>query len=159
MIYLIVSNVPDHTTAIAKIVIIHPHIKGLRGISECANTPAIEAKLPMAMAPTRNIQTSTIHTAQFFFPGILLNISIIPSPVHAVYRAPPNPIHAFKAIPITIAHSAECPKIAPTRVARITSPDPIYSAHQTNAGPTNARMANPFGAFAIVVFFSILNSL
>ena len=42
------------------------------------------------------------------------------------------------------------PKIAPVRVANITSPDPIYSAHQIKAGPTNAKTARPLGGCLIV---------
>ena len=41
--------------------------------------------------------------------------------------------------------------MAPVRVARMTSPEPIYSAAQTNDGPTRAKTARPTGGFLISV--------
>ena len=37
----------------------------------------------------------------------------------------------------------------PVRVARTNSPEPIYSAHQTNEGPTSASIISPLGGFGI----------
>jgi hypothetical protein len=55
------------------------------------------------------------------------------------------PIQYFSTIPATIAHITPVPKIAPVRVAKITSPEPMYSAHHTKAGPTTAKIARPLG--------------
>ena len=42
---------------------------------------------------------------------------------------------------------------APGHTAITTSPDPIYSAHQTKAGPITINIASPRGAWGIVVSF------
>jgi hypothetical protein len=47
-------------------------------------TPAAAANEPMEIAALANCAIRTIHTAQFFGPGMRLNISIMPSPVHTV---------------------------------------------------------------------------
>ena len=77
------------------------------------------------------------------------NMSIIPSPVQTVYRAPLMPIQYLRKTPTTIAHSTLEPKIAPVRVARMTSPEPMNSAAQINEGPTRAKTASPTGGFLI----------
>ncbi|MHC4540775.1 MAG: hypothetical protein ACYS74_13495 [Planctomycetota bacterium] len=59
------------------------------------------------------------------------------------------PIQNFRKMPTTMVHSTAVPRIAPVRVAMITSPEPIYSAAQTKDGPTIARAARPTGAFLI----------
>ena len=62
---------------------------------------------------------------------------------------PLTPIQYFSTIPATMAHITAVPRIAPVRVARITSPEPIYSAHHTNAGPTISKIAMPVGGLEI----------
>ena len=71
--------------------VIHPHLdfrreltNGEIGIRLLINTPAAEAIEPMEMAAAMSWANSTIHTAQWRGPGILSNMSIIPSPVHTV---------------------------------------------------------------------------
>ncbi len=70
----------------------------------------------------------------------------MPSPVMAVHWAPAIPMDALSRMASAIAHSTDVPSKAPVRVARMTSPEPMYSAHQTKDGPTTARMARPRGA-------------
>ena len=60
-------------------------------------------------------------------------------------------VQNFKNIPSTIAQSTVIPKIAPVRVAKITSPEPIYSAAHTIEGPKSAKTASPTGAFLILI--------
>ena len=100
-------------------------------------TPAAVAMDPMAMVAEMNWATSTIQTAQFRGPGIRANISIIPSPVQTVYRAPLMPIQNLRKIPLTITQIIPVPNMAPLRVARITSPEPMYSDAQTMEGPNH----------------------
>ena len=64
---------------------------------------------------------------------------------------PLSPIQYFKNMPTMTAQRTAEPSIAPVRVAKITSPEPIYSAHQTKDGPTKARTARPRGGVRIVV--------
>jgi hypothetical protein len=78
-----------------------------------------------------------------------LNISTIPSPVHTVYRPPLIPIQYFRNMPKTTDHRIAELRIAPVRVASTTSPEPMYSAHQTKAGPTRARIFSPVGGAGI----------
>jgi len=68
------------------------------------------------------------------------------------------PIQYFKKIPITTAQMMEWPNIAPVRVARIISPEPMYSAHQTKDGPTRAKIARPFGGDSILILAPYINS-
>jgi hypothetical protein len=70
-------------------------------------------------------------------------MSIIPSPVQTVYLAPLIPIQNLRKIPLIRTHKIPVPKMAPLRVARITSPEPMYSEAQTIDGPRTARMASP----------------
>jgi hypothetical protein len=49
----------------------------------------------------------------------------MPSPVTTVYRAPHRPIQYFRKMPQTIAQMMAVPRIAPVRVATMTSPDPM----------------------------------
>jgi hypothetical protein len=67
------------------------------------------------------------------------------------------PIQYFRKIPIRIAHRIDGPRIAPARVAKITSPEPIYSDVQTKDGPTRVNIAKPFGGIAIPVFDFVLS--
>ena len=55
------------------------------------------------------------------------------------------PIQYFSRIPRTTAQRIAVPSTAPARVARSTSPVPMYSADQMNAGPTSSRMPRPRG--------------
>ena len=59
----------------------------------------------------------------------------------------------LRNIPMITAQRIPVPSIAPLRVAKITSPEPIYSEHQINDGPIRARTINPLGAVSIVVSF------
>lgn len=51
-----------------------------------------------------------------------------------------------------MAQITPVPKMAPVRVARITSPEPMYSAHHTKAGPTSVKIARPLGGTLSVSF-------
>jgi len=75
--------------------------------------------------------------------------------VQTVYLAPLIPIQYFRKIPNRTDHRSVELNIAPVRVASTTSPEPIYSPHHTNAGPTSAKTIKPFGGVFICVSFII----
>jgi hypothetical protein len=119
------------------------------GINSAIKAPAAAAIEPIATAAAKNCAISESQTAQLRGPGIRANMSIIPSPVQTVYLAPLIPIQYFKKIPRRIAQIPAVPRMAPVRVAMITSPEPMYSAAQTSDGPTSARIARPVNGLSI----------
>ena len=111
-------------------------------------TPAADATEPIAVTDATSWTTSTSHTTAMPSTGSLPNRSIIPSPVATVYQPPAKPMTNLRNTPTITTQSTPVPRMAPVRVARITSPEPMYSEHQTIDGPIANSSPKPTGGAA-----------
>jgi hypothetical protein len=141
-----ILNSPAQTMAITAAVIVQPRRnRSIEGTKYDAKVAAALASAPVAIAPAASCPRNTGHNTQFLGPGVRLIMSIIPSPVVTVYKAPASPIQYLMKMERSGTHRMANPRIAPDRGARITSPEPMYSAHHTIPGPTATSRANPAG--------------